>query len=1780
MAPSNKRIATEFEKKVQDVLQHRVDAFRRGIKVYESLQNLNEVIGAEYGDRVLYELIQNAHDAHRPGDKGSRDKGTVGRGKIAIKLVIRSDSDGELYIANGGGGFRPEDVEAINNLAISAKEVGEGIGNKGLGFRSIEALTDDVRIFSQEGRGKPKAKRFNGYCFRFSSPDEIEAELHSYDDIDATARKEMAGNMPRYMVPKFLKSQPAPVTAFAGQGYATVIVAPLKTVEAVNLARKQVDLLANLNVPLLLFLDRIAHVQIDVDQFDQQPVSRRLKRRQKSLASKLRLKGSALYEVDVGDQRKFLVVRHEVDKERVRDAVEKSIPQAPQLKHWLNWQGQPTVSVAVGLSNAAVTNARLYNFLPMGEEATSPLKGYLDAPFFTEIDRRNVDLWLPLNDTLLEAAAEACAGAVLSIAKHGLPVKQQAVFDLFAWTGTFANKLDDALHRHDSSLGDAKVIPAIADKAGNRWASISTVSIWPDGPFAVLKDQEVAKHVGARLVSGELDTQRLVRLQEIAAYRMRLTLAPSSGQLTNWSEAFAKSLLDRKSAPRTWSRFYNDLSELFRVSNVELSDLVGRRILLDRSDKLKLAVGPYDTVRAKVYVRRDVPTGTQKKAGVPLPPKSLARRYSFLHAKVTLKSGTLDRFIEAGLVMEYDPIEALAGLKSALVGKASVRRREEALDWAFQVWRASGDLVDDKLQDAGIHVPTLSGWRLANHAMFSSSWTQLGQTLESYLVDSAKTSADCRRARDLMLIGHKKWPVSVKGAKQDWVRFLTLIDVGDGLRPVPAGITREGSPANLWNGVIENGNSDEGLDGDWCAEVNNVSFHFRADDYIMQDEAWRFPGQIEHEALSEGARENLCRLVFEHLKIHGTRNFHFDVGRFRRFEHEWDGQRLPTPLASFLRTKAWIAVTTREGVAFRRPNACWASRARRGGLPMFMDRIPETVADLSDDDDLAELAFGEELGLRDWQSKTTAVERLSELAGVATSLASNDRSTARTEYRRAWEDVVTTDVSLPSDLALIVRRRDQLAVLSGDTEAPAAVLVTEDAQSPAVRILSNSGQPVLEVDQGRIEEIAALLENTGAFVPRSLNGEGIQLLVDGNPFDPRSGDEFLTSQGLDWLPEVIAIGNEIRGEQLERGVHSTTIDKRVRAIRFRRCKTLALMVDNKVLSSSDQLDWYAYPHDDLPTLMVTDDVKLDWNTLAGPLSGDLLRLVHRQLKTPRFLLSQLAIQRLQQSRSTDLSPPSDEELKTALECDIATVRDHRHARGSKLEHILDLLAPIVAYYADVGLTRQLRRDAEQQGETFDPHEWLELHMGDMKHSPQELTEACRHTASLSELRMKLALDYEGFNNALLKLGESPLSNETELQRMYQAHLDGMRPELIERLRRHHADDFRQGRDLAEYVERKNLTFLEFNSDWTFTRETLDMEVVEAHVSKLLNDVLGKDQQVKLESLERVLTKNRKSVGDFIEKALSVVPIWCKKNGVPVPAPWSPSEGQAVAQHLENSGLLDFEAIDPKSIPAFCRRAACWPAGMEETIDQNLLGIDKGDIEKQDRQSQKVIRQREISKRSVTFAGESLDTSDPMFPRRFEEIAEESLSRDETWFDRCRQRTQLEDIKEVSQSNERSSRSGKRGDVRQRRGQLTEVQRQTMGLASEWLAFKFLSRRHSKFVNENCWISENRARFFGGGPGNDSAGYDFLVKTPKADYMYEVKSSLEDTGEFELTANELRVATEAFKDGPRRYRILYVPYVFSPDKWRVLELPNPMGEATRSKFDTIGSGSLRLRFRRK
>ena len=1260
-------------------LDHAVAAQRAGLRVYESLRNLNEVVGTEYGNRVLYELIQNAHDAHQAED----------RGRIAVRLAIRSDTDGTLYVANGGNSFRWKDVDAIQNLAITAKEVGDGIGNKGLGFRSIEALTDDVRIFSRQP-GSTSA-RFDGYCFRFASRDEILGLLHA-QGVDGNVTRAVAETIPHYLVPLPLAEQPVEVTRFARLGYASVIVVPLRTSEAVALAKRQVHALADLEVPLLLFLDRIAEFRIDVQAPDGEGCGRRLSRRQIPLGDVPGIDGCRMYEVRVGQDRRFLVVRRDVDKERILEAVRRSVSKAPQIKRWLDWRGQPAVSVAVALSSAAVADGRLYNFLPMGDDAAAPLFGYLDAPFFAHIDRRNADFDLPLNAILMDAAAEACAGTALHLAGQAdATIPQRTVFDLVAWTGKHAWRLNAALGEAGSSLRDAPIVPTIPVD-GTCWASLEQVSVWPDGAFRLMKAGEVARRSGARLVSAELDDRRRARLEKIAKQE-RISLAPSATLLADWSERFAASLAGRTAAALTWRRFYQDLQRLFDAADEALNALAGRNIILDKKHKLRPAGGLGSASTAGAFVRSQASRRRRAKDGVPLPPSSLTRRYRFLHDKVALPRETLNAFVEAGLVREYDPVDALASLGSVLAKRANENRRREALTWAFQVWRTTGGGIRDALGSARLCVPTAKGWRPANRAAFSASWTHVGLTLENFLVEASDTSPDCRRARDALLVAFGVWPEVRDGTRSQWIDFLKLLGVSDGLRPV-AGRIQDRGTGWTWDQLTRIGDATAALDHDWCSEAALASFQYPYTKYSRRGEAWRLPGQIEHDELSDAAKQAFHALAVRHLEARGAECLTFDVGRFERGTRYHDRQTLPTPIAAFLRSKAWVAVESHNESGFRRAGDCWAARNKQDRPPRFIACLPDAEATLVEGtQELADLVFGQTVGIGDWRGKGTELDRLRALAVVAPALALHDRRDFHREYRRVWTDFANTDATLPARSGLGgYPERSAGSACRGSYRAP-NVIVTQTLQAFDARILASAGHALLDIGDAPAATVARQLASNGQFAPQRLDGIGVQLLVDGEPFVPKRSDPLLTSVGLGWLPEVVLIGHELLAEGLERGVLRTTVERRIRAIRIRRCRSIELVVDGQVASAGEGIRWYGVEHDDLRTLILTDEMPLTWSSLSGNLSRTLSRLVDARLRFLEPLLLRLAM-----GQTTDsLDAPSNELLVNALDCDARTLQDCRAALRTDLGHILHLLVPIVAYFGDISLARELERDGERAG---------------------------------------------------------------------------------------------------------------------------------------------------------------------------------------------------------------------------------------------------------------------------------------------------------------------------------------------------------------------------------------------------------------------------------------------------------------------------------------------------
>ncbi|MET9160626.1 hypothetical protein ABZX56_23090 [Streptomyces parvulus] len=109
---------------------------------------MSEDTAQEYEGRTLLELVQNGHDAI----------GEAAPGRIAVLAASQGD-DSILYVANEGAVFAEENFRAITELALSSKAAGEGIGNKGLGFRSVLQLTDWPEIYS---KSSPDSQVFDG----------------------------------------------------------------------------------------------------------------------------------------------------------------------------------------------------------------------------------------------------------------------------------------------------------------------------------------------------------------------------------------------------------------------------------------------------------------------------------------------------------------------------------------------------------------------------------------------------------------------------------------------------------------------------------------------------------------------------------------------------------------------------------------------------------------------------------------------------------------------------------------------------------------------------------------------------------------------------------------------------------------------------------------------------------------------------------------------------------------------------------------------------------------------------------------------------------------------------------------------------------------------------------------------------------------------------------------------------------------------------------------------------------------------------------------------------------------------------------------------------------------------------------------------------------------------------------------------------------------------------------------------------------------------------------
>ncbi len=1743
MTPSER-----LEAVLTDQLEHAAAASEKGLRPYESLRTLGEVIGGEYGDRVLFELFQNAHDAHAEGSIGS----------ILLKFVVHNDERADLYVANTGKGFDWSNVDAIRNVGLSSKSVGEGIGNKGLGFRSVETLTDDVRIYSQAEAKSTEA--FDGFCFRFADRAEIEQAARRVTSPELAAK--VARDLPRYLAATPIDAQSDDIADFAKNGFATVVHLPLRGRAAVSLARSQITALAETEVPLLLFLERLEKVAVEIH--DGGDVSRhRLTRKVVERPAPVQSSDIEYEVVSIGPGRRRYVVAHRpIDRDRLEEAVEASIAKEQQLVRWRDWQGDPKVSVAIPLAAADAEHGRVYNFLPMAAEMASPLAGHVDAPFYASIDRRRANFDLPLNAFLLDELADTAVRAALELKTIFGRALRNAVFDLATWEPEDLERLARVCERREIDWRELEVVPEPGRE--DQWCSLKDTFVWDERGFRLLRVPRLVKAGVAGLADPDLGARRLERICGMLD-TVSLRAVPNEQDLAGWLEAVAASLASDRSSPKTWGTFYEECRKAL-PSVRALGELGGMRILRTRDGGIEAAMGIAS--ETPVFVREAV--GRRKKAEeAPLPPKALASKFSILDDDVPLSSGVVADFVNAGLVKRYDALEILAKIPATFGDRAAPKRREAALTWAFKVWRAEGSKCDEILAEIDLHVETIGGWRPAGEARFSEGWTAQGRNLTTYLAEASALSPDCAEAAQMQLLSEATWIPKSVALRKVWVDFLKVVGVEDGL-PLLADETAPeiGEPVYTWNPFLKSEQKKAGRNASWIAANADVDLPNPHTNYSRRGDLWRFPGQLEHRTMPPEARRRLAELAMVQASQGDTGWAKWHLGRYERWGTDQNETELSTPAAVFLAKSRWMPVDGDEE-RFRRPGELWASTDGRRRPPRYMDRPRDRLVEMVEtNESLSSLLFSPVIGLRDWSDREQTPFKLALMARSTPNLQPRERVAFRKAYQQAWEDICSSELDLPSDLPLFILTSTGNSVLEGNSETPPRVFVTGDPLLPETKAVLAAGEAVLELSEKDAEKdlvtpAIAKLREGGRFDALPVDAGQVGVLVDHAPLVVSNSDPLLVADGLEWLPEAAVLANEVLGQGLERRIPGGTVAERLRRVRLRRCGTIRLSVGGTTVE--DPLRFYALPDNDHPTLVVGDDEDISWSVLAEA-APTLSTLLDGRMRSLETLLLRLAARR---PTPDPRQRPSDEELARALGCKVNLVHDHAHAITTDHTLVMERFVPIVACITEITTAESLFQALGTSPGRSEIVESLAGIANRLPCTPEELVEELGRP-DLAEVRRRLNLDFGELNRMLAALGGPVLTNEDELRRLFDTWKRELSSMALGRIRRHFWSDFDAGRSLDGYVSMRELDFLEFQEDWIFDREHLARSDVSVLLDATLDELLGADGGRELEPLEKVRRSSARTLQRFVEANAGVVGAWCFANDFP--DPWK--EGPLlVVKEVSRRGLLDFARVDEGAEIGFLDRAGVWPGGMPHTVEPTALGLDPDDLDGELERERERQERKEAEKRTISFAGTPLDTRRENFARSLVDLADVGMT-DGDWLTRSRRRFSL--AEQAARKSPKAG-SGGKGGGRRRSTRVTEEVRSAMGFASEYLASRFLIEKHKKRYDNRCWVSENRGLLEIDWEGDDTLGYDFRVQTADVEWRYEVKSNLDDAFEFEFSQNEMRVAAECSSDSTRKYRILYIPFVFDPTRWRVMQLPNPLSADGRGLFKEVGAGATRLKF---
>ncbi|MEU7147186.1 DUF3883 domain-containing protein [Streptomyces sp. NPDC045456] len=1759
------------------------------------LRAVSYMSARDYAGRFLLELLQNGHDAH-PGDRTD--------GHVHVLLDEREGPYGTLYVANAGEPFAWRQVDRVCKLARSDKRVGDGIGNKGLGFRSVLEITESPEIYSDRP-GAPDPGQLAGYRFRFAVKDDLRVLLRD-EALAEKADKEF----PPLQLPFPVAELPVTCAELGAAGHVTVVRLPLRNEAARQQAVRRLKELARARTPVMLFLDRLSRLVLEhrkadgtVDRVDlvRQEKPSGLVRTQAADAGAPSAPVVSVSRVNLGALGEFLVARGVVPDRRLRDTLRHAVAAENLDETWLDWREAAVVEVALPAGGEADRRGQLYTFLPLGDDVAAPLRGHVNAPFYTKMDRTALDREHPLNAMLFDALAETCLLAAeewrtLPGAEH-----RSAAVDVLAWeTGAqFAGLLATAAQRvYDRAFEDVPLVPVLSPGTADAWTTPADAVLWPGGELTTLT-ADAAGQVGVAVADPGVGGGRLRRLARVCA-SLKCPLEPSAPDRAQYVERIVAALPPPASGEPVgpWDGVYTDLAQLFAD---DARVLRGRKLLLADDSTVgrcntsawRAPAKPGQKARREAFFQPSRgEAGGKDELAVP---EALRKRLFSLHPGLTWQEKGSPRRAEAklflehnGLVRRFDVDGLLEHVRSALAGSNARKLRVQALRFVFRLYRSRrpGQFLD--VEGLGLYVPSATGGPMirASGAAFGAGWHGThGDDLTAVVAEGRDASGGLLWMEGLLVTPSPEF-IGRKDSLDDWRDFLRALGVTDGLIPClsKGAETRTDGQLLRTYWLVRLAKPPQAVREQWEPFIDrgHSEAQYPQTPYVGTP-AYRLPGQEVAGSLSEPGRHAYARLV-----LHGLS--HWDS---RKFTSLWtrdragfkDPQEVLTPLAAFVREQAWIPVRGRErGTAFARPRDAWHYSGAPEEEPAFAQTVARGFRGLLEAGDV--LVRLREYGLPTWDDPRDSARLIAFLGRVAGSGAAGpeDRPALQRANQRAWKDlavlararVLPRAVTEPlADASLLVESGEELDTVGIEAlgEGDQTLYVTGDRDTLPARLIRETGNPLLVVP-GAAREATRLLRDLSSGTVRLVDEAELSVEVDGGEAElPGLGQPLRAA--LPWLPVAIGVlADHTTGGIRPTDTALTELVATARRVRLHGYATLSITLDALPITMPEHLAGFLPLPDSRQPLILAPRAavrELDWDAV-GRLADATAHVVGR----PEFAIRlRLAAHVLRTAYADTVAPP-ERALAEALEVSGTQFEDTVQRLDGALAGVLERCLPVLVHVLGEARARELADSPPSDTREFAA--LLAAHASELPLTPEQLIAAARGARDAGELRAAAGIDFAGFNRTLAGLGEpyKPDSRAEAHEESVREYVDLHRPRLLDRLRWAALARFDRREPVHGWPELRSLAWIKAPDAWSLTKEHADGAALRAHVEEALTHRLGHTAPTRGERLpgtEQVRSRNGALVRDVAADAVTLM----KAAGrTPPKAYAAPDPAWEITSLLDAAGALDFRDLTADDVVAWLAALGQWPAGMPPALDAGAHGLTRQDLDRVRRGAEKAREERARRQRVISIGATEFDIASGDYTELVGELlrtlaADPGIVRGRKGF------TQLEAL--GARGAGAPGPPGSPGSPRQGRYAhadrgLSAAQRQAIGFVGEWFAYQWL-REHHPATNETSWVSTNRQSVFPGSPGDNSLGYDFRVGSGKHPLLFEVKATQGEGGQIELGDSEVRAAQRYA--GSDRWRILSVTSVHDPAKLRVHVLPNPYSARGRGVYREEG-GALRFSYR--